>query len=183
MMKTKALLGVTLAGAGLLSMTSPAVSAAEAPVRTSATSATSSAAAARGITGVHYIQPAHAPGKCVTAHAWDTSTRAKINQWTCQGQRNQRWNFMENSVRHWIKSESSNKCLDGADMSKGVKVLQWRCKSSLNQAWSVIPRGGNTFSIQVGTQCLDVEGGSRSNGARLILWKCKNVKNQRFHLR
>ncbi|MGW7411756.1 RICIN domain-containing protein [Streptomyces sp. NPDC054863] len=180
MTKTKALLGVTLAGAGMLSMASPAVSAPEAPPRTSA--ATSSSAAAKGITGIHYIRPAHAPNRCVTVHAWDNTTRAKINQWTCQRQGNQRWNFIHHQGRHWIKSESSNKCLDGADMRKGRKVLQWHCKNSLNQAWNVIARGGKTFSVHVGTQCLDVEGGNKANGARLILWKCKNVKNQRFLL-
>ncbi|MET8676095.1 RICIN domain-containing protein [Streptomyces sp. NPDC004647] len=169
MTKIRHLPVVMLAVANMLGLASPAIS---------------DPAGAAPIPGVHYIRPAHASNKCVTVHGWDTSTRAKIDQWTCQGQQNQRWSFIDNGYfRYWVKSESSNKCLDGGDLKKGRKVMQWPCHSSgLNQSWHPVSRGGNTYSIHVGTKCLDVEGGSKSNGARLILWKCKNVSNQRFYL-
>ncbi|MGK5547851.1 RICIN domain-containing protein [Streptomyces sp. URMC 127] len=133
------------------------------------------------IPGVHYLRPAHAPGKCVTVHGWDNSTNAKIDQWTCGGQQNQRWNFMPNNFRYWVKSESSNKCLDGQDIKKGRNVIQWPCKNGLNQSWYPVLRG-NTWEIHVGTMCLDVAGASKSDGARLILWKCTGAANQRFYM-
>jgi len=142
------------------------------------------AATPTGILGEHYIQPAHASNKCITVHGWDRSNGAKIDLWTCNGQQNQRWSFMDDgNFRDWIKSAFSNKCLDGGDLKKGRKVIQWPCHTGLNQAWAVIAGKGNTFSIHVGTSCLDVEGGNTANGARLILWSCNDRPNQRFRLR
>ncbi|NEA20536.1 RICIN domain-containing protein [Streptomyces halstedii] len=175
---TKTLLVATAVTASILGVTPPSASSAAQRPHEAGTSA-----AAGRIPGVHYLRPAHAPGKCVTVHGWETSTSAKIDQWTCQGQQNQRWNFLQNGFKYWIKSELSIKCLDAGDIKKGRKVIQWPCKNSLNQAWNPVYRGGNRYQIVVGgTQCLDVEGGSKSNGARLILWKCKNVPNQLFYL-
>ncbi|MFF3247739.1 RICIN domain-containing protein [Streptomyces sp. NPDC002870] len=168
MKNVRHLLVVMLAVASMLGVASPAASA---------------SAGSGPIPGIHYIRPAHAPNKCVTVHGWDTSTRAKIDQWTCHGQQNQRWNFIHNKFfRHLVKSESSNKCLDGGDLKKGRKVIQWPCHSRINQAWHVVPRGKNTYEIHVGVSCLDVEGGSKHNGARLILWNCNDRANQRFYL-
>lgn len=177
MNRTKTLLVATTAAASMLGVVSSAASSAAAPARDSDASA-----AAAPIPGVHYLRPAHAPDKCITVHAWDTSSNAKINQWTCKGQQNQRWNFMQNNYRYWIKSDLSTKCLDGVDLKKGRKVIQWLCKNGLNQSWNPVSRGHGRFQIVIGAQCLDIEGGSKSNGARLILWKCKNVPNQLFYL-
>lgn len=179
MKRTKTLLVATAAAASMLGVVSSAASSsAAAPAR-----GTDAHAAAGRIPGVHYLRPVHAPGTCVTVHGWDTSSKAKIDQWTCKGQRNQRWNFMQNGHKYWIKSELSIKCLDGGDITKGRKVIQRTCKNSLNQSWNPVPRGKDRFQIVMGGQCLDIEGGSRSNGARLILWKCKNVPNQLFYLK
>ncbi|MEU6012158.1 RICIN domain-containing protein [Streptomyces sp. NPDC047453] len=177
MNRTKTLLVATAAAASMLGVVPSATSSAAAPAPD-----TGVHAAAAPIPGVHYLRPAHAPSKCITVHGWDTSSNAKIDQWTCQGQRNQRWNFMANNYRYWIKSDLSSKCLDAVDIAKGRKVIQWPCKNSLNQSWNPVPRGKNRFQIVVGTRCLDVEGGSKSNGARLIVWNCKNVPNQLFYL-
>lgn len=178
MKKSTILLAGLLSGASMLGIVSPA---APAPTASSSAPAASSERATP-VPGVHYIRPAHAPDKCITVHGWDASDAAKIDQWTCHGQRNQRWTFMDNGAfRYWVKSEFSNKCLDGGDLKKGHKVTQRSCHSAFKQAWYPVPRG-NTYEIHVGTQCLDVQGGSRTNGARIILWKCKNVSNQRFYL-
>lgn len=177
-MKTRTLLVGLLAGGSLLGVVAPAASASPASSEVPQVPL----AAAAPIPGVHYIRPAHTPGKCVTVHGWDASDGAKIDQWTCQGQSNQRWSFISSSFRYWVKSDFSNKCLDGGDLKKGRKVTQRACHSAFKQLWNPVLRGRNTYEIHVGALCLDVEGGSRSNGARLVLWKCKNVANQRFYL-
>ncbi|WP_190021787.1 RICIN domain-containing protein [Streptomyces hiroshimensis] len=152
----------------------------------SATPASAATAAGLPIPGVHYLRPAHAPDKCVTVHGWDNSTSALIDQWTCARQDNQRWNFLTNGPRYWVKSESSNKCLDGKDIKQGRHVIQWPCKNGLNQAWNPVRRilgdGSDTWEIHVGTMCLDVAGAGKGNGARLILWKCTSAANQRFYM-
>ncbi|MEV4503189.1 RICIN domain-containing protein [Streptomyces klenkii] len=171
--KSRSLLagGVLAAAASTLGVMAPAASASPA-----------SPSAITPVPGIHYLRPAHAPDKCVTVNGWDSSTNAKIDQWTCQGQQNQRWNFMPNAFRYWVKSESSNKCLDGKDIKKGSHVIQWPCKNGLNQSWYPVLRQGDTWEIHVGTMCLDVAGASKSNGARLILWKCTGDANQRFYM-
>jgi ricin-type beta-trefoil lectin protein len=135
------------------------------------------------IPGVHYLMPSHAYNKCVTVHGWDASERAKIDQWTCLHQSNQQWNFMVNgSFGDWIKSEFSNKCLDGGKREKGWKVLQWPCHFGLEQSWRLILHSANRYEVHIGTMCLDVEGGDTANGARLILWTCNGRDNQLFRL-
>lgn len=175
--KTKAALMAMVAGAALLSAVSPAVSAASAP----APLTDASPQARAPIPGIHYIRPVSAPDKCITVHGWDNKNGAIIDQWTCQGQKNQRWNFMSNGFVYWAKSESSNRCLDAGDLKKGRKITQWTCHTGYNQEVHPVPRG-NAYELVVHGKCLDVEGGSKGNGARIILWKCKNVSNQRFYL-
>ncbi|MFF4173576.1 RICIN domain-containing protein [Streptomyces sp. NPDC001744] len=175
--RNKAFLATAVAAAGVITAVTPDASSAT----TSASVRGASAAQAAPIPGIHYLRPVSAPGKCVTVHGWSSRNGGVIDQWTCQKQKNQRWNLIPQNFRYWVKSESSNKCLDALDLKKGRKVTQWTCHPGLNQEWHPV-RKGNAYEIVVQGLCLDVEGGSTANGARLLLWKCNGRKNQRFYL-
>ncbi|MET9863835.1 RICIN domain-containing protein [Streptomyces smyrnaeus] len=133
---------------------------------------------------VKYVKNKHS-GKCLTVHRASKANNATVNQYTCVGAANQRWNFeWTGGVSYNLRNMNSNKCLTvhGRSKANGAAIDQYTCVGQFNQSFYVnISEPGNTpIKAAHSQKCLDVQGASTANNARVIQWSCHGNSNQRW---
>ena len=126
-------------------------------------------------------------GKCLDVEGASSRDAANVQQWTCSGGSNQKWNVIQLGRGQFsIISRGSNKALTvsggGGD---GANVEQFRWSGGENQRWRLDKGRNDTFQIVSVSHnsCLDVEGAKRENGANIQLWGCSGGANQAWVLR
>jgi hypothetical protein len=106
-------------------------------------------AAPQAVGAIRYVKNLYT-GKCLTVNQQGTANGAKINQYTCVGQTNQQWQFInrQGTFFYELKNVKSGKCLDdpGFSETNGTQLDQWTCTGSWNQWWvENFGRQSNTF--------------------------------------
>lgn len=110
--------------------------------------------------------PSNAPGLCLSVVPGATENGASVEIDSCTGGANQKWTFINNTLRIF-----DNKCLDVTDgvAANGTKLQIWECvTNSTNQTWQ---RDGNHFVWQQNF-CVDVTDGATRDGTRVQIWGC-----------
>ncbi|WP_214107497.1 RICIN domain-containing protein [Acrocarpospora catenulata] len=132
-------------------------------------------------------------GKCLDVVNGSRANGARIQQWTCSGNSQQKWYIRStghpSGELYTIVSAHSGACLDLRDSNpgNGAVVQQWTCSGGYNQQWWLTwdaTMGAYRIKAGVGDRCLDVTGASTANGAYMQTWDCfaPGTRNQRFRL-
>ncbi|MFI0452588.1 RICIN domain-containing protein [Actinomadura sp. 6N118] len=145
--------------------------------------------------GVRRIMPKHVSNKCLTVHGAG-GRGAKLNQYTCVGRGNQKWELVPVSAplpTYTLRPQHrAGLCLSvpGGKYKKGVQPVVWSCNRAQDQMfWITCGGKGNTkceirpYSRPGRGLCLSIRGGWKSNNAPAILWRCSKAKDQKFDIR
>ncbi|MEU2854141.1 RICIN domain-containing protein [Streptomyces syringium] len=144
--------------------------------------------------GIRTWRPEHVSNMCITAHG-GARKGAKVDQYTCVGQSNQRWFVGDVTGRPPVYrfqiSSDSGLCLDipRGNKKNGTQLQLWTCNGSINQQFQMSCSSANETKCRIaphGTsfrKCLSVKGGSTANNAALIIWDCNSAKDQSFRFR
>ena len=137
------------------------------------------------------IKPRHslANNMCLDVEGASKLDGARLIQWTCLNQSNQRFNLQAtDSGYQKIVGVGSGKCLDVKDGGTAdyTPVQQWGCHANAyHQQFLLRSTGDGFFNIvprHVAGKCLDIQGFSQLRGAALIMHSCQGVggPNQQF---
>jgi hypothetical protein len=149
------------------------------------------APAASAFPGTYTWRPEHVGNMCVTAHG-GAHKGAKVDQYTCVGQGNQRWYVRTLGVRPQTyaleAADNRNLCLDipGNNDSNGNQLVLWDCNGRINQTfWFICDNNQRHCDIRPAYgpgrgKSLSVRGGSRANNAPLVVWSHTGSKDQQF---
>ncbi|HEX5109578.1 MAG TPA: RICIN domain-containing protein [Vicinamibacterales bacterium] len=127
-------------------------------------------------------------GKCLDVEDRSLRDGARLQQWSCSGGGNQRWEVVDRGRGHYsIISQGSGKALEVADNSNqdGGLVQQNRYNGRDHQLWRLDRSGSNRYkvvSVSSG-KCLDVFDASRNDGAKVQQWSCSGGYNQTWMLK
>jgi hypothetical protein len=126
-------------------------------------------------------------GKCLDVEGRSNRDAANVQQWTCSGGSNQKWDVIElGRERFAIISRGSNKALTVSGGGRdGANIEQFRWSGGENQRWRLDKGRNDTYQIVSVSHdsCLDVEGAKREDGANVQLWGCSGGANQAWVLR
>ncbi len=126
-------------------------------------------------------------GKCLDVEGRSNRDAANVQQWTCGGGSNQKWDVIELGRGQFaIISRGSNKALTVSGGGRdGANIEQFRWSGGENQRWRVDKGRNDTYQIisVSHNSCLDVEGAKREDGANVQLWGCSGGANQAWVLR
>lgn len=114
-----------------------------------------------------------------------TTAGALVDQWTTNGQPNQRWQITSlGSGLYKIVSVNSGLCLDvyGQSLNSGAAIDQWTCNGGTNQEFTISNVSGSTYTI-VGLQsgmAVEVPGSSTTAGTDLDQSTVTSGANQKW---
>jgi hypothetical protein len=139
-----------------------------------------------------YYLVAKSSGLCldVQGGAFAIQDGTPVQQWTCWGGDNQKWNLVPSGQgMYGIVSQSSGKAVDvtggPSAIENGVPLQQWAFWGGSNQLWKLIPIG-DAFQLIAASSglCLDVRGGAaaRADGVIVQQWSCLGGSNQAWQL-
>jgi hypothetical protein len=127
---------------------------------------------------------------CLDVFGNSGAAGAAIDQWNCNGQTNQQFQFLPASGGYGeLRAENSN--LDvavagGATTAGTPDIVQQTPNGAASALWLPIqqPDGSYEFQNRNSNLCLDVYGAGSNAGQQLDQWSCKNVPgtNQDFVL-
>jgi hypothetical protein len=138
-----------------------------------------------------YVIKGVGSGKCIDVTGNVTTSGALIEQWDCNGQKNQQFKFRDvGGGLYEVTPQNSpdTQCLDvyQSSLADGGKIDQWSCNGHTSQRWKLVQptAGSGKFELvaQNSGKCLDVTGASTARGAKLQQWTCKGATNQLFTL-
>jgi hypothetical protein len=139
----------------------------------------------------YVIKPRHsmANNMCLDVQGGSQLDGARLIQWGCNNQANQRFNLVATDSGYFkIIGQGSGKCVDVKDGGTAdfTPVQQWGCHvNAYHQQFLVRPTGDGYYNIvprHVTGKCLDILGFSPSAGTPLILHGCRGAggSNQQF---
>ncbi len=113
--------------------------------------------------------------KCVDVPNWRFSDGQRLIVWNCTGSTNQRWEFVNGTVR-----TQNNMCMDVAWGSRdnGAAIQIAACSGSPAQQF-VLSGAGDLVNPQA-NKCVDIAGWNPANDAVLQLWECTGAANQKW---
>jgi len=141
-------------------------------------------------TGNHQLVVAH-DNLCLDVYGNSGSAGAAIDQWTCNGQSNQQFQFVPASGGYG-ELRAQNSGLDvavaGSSTTAGTPdIVQQPPGTAANGLWLPVRQSDGSYSFQNRNSglCLDVYGGGSNTGQQLDQWQCKNAPgtNQDFVVR
>ncbi|WP_055524956.1 RICIN domain-containing protein [Streptomyces graminilatus] len=130
--------------------------------------------------GYHQLVAAGS-GLCVDVYGNSGSAGARIVQWTCNGQSNQRFQFVPSSGGYGeLRAQSSGLAVAvaGGSTSPGVPdIVQQAPGPAANSLWLPMRQsdGSYEFRNQNSGLCLDVHGTGAEPGRQLDQWACQNA--------
>jgi hypothetical protein len=140
--------------------------------------------------GYHQLAVAN-NGLCLDVYGASSNAGAAIDQWTCNGQANQQFQFVPAAGGYGeLRAQHSGQDLavaNGSTAQGSPNIVQQTPNASAASLWQ--PRqqsdGSYEFRNQNSGLCLDVYGASSSLGQQLDQWPCKDAPgtNQDFQLR
>jgi hypothetical protein len=135
-----------------------------------------------------YVLKAVNSGKCVDVTGNVTTSGALIEQWDCNGQKNQQFKFtaVSTGVYEVRPMNGTTQCVDvyQSSTANGGVIDQWSCNGHTSQRWKVLSTStSGQFQLQAlnSGKCAEVTGGSTTRGAKLQQNTCASTKTyQRF---
>ena len=112
-------------------------------------------------------------GKCVDVFNRGSSDGARITQWSCNGQTNQKWEEVPANGGFMLRSVDSGKCLDipNSSMALGTNAWLWTCHGGANQVFKWVGNG-KELQVQHSRMCMNIELDSLADGVNLLQWTC-----------
>jgi hypothetical protein len=139
--------------------------------------------------GYHRFTVANS-GLCLDVYGNTGAVGAAIDQWTCNGQSNQQFQFVAVSGGYG-ELQAQNSGLDVAVANSSTvagtpDVVQQTPNAAANSLWLPVQQSDGSYQFQNKNSnlCLDVYGANSSLGQQLDQWTCKNAAgtNQDFVL-
>ncbi|GLY92601.1 RICIN domain-containing protein [Actinoallomurus iriomotensis] len=127
-------------------------------------------------------------GLCLDVYGNSGASGAAIDQWSCNGQSNQQFQFVPGSNGFGeLQAQNSGLvvAVSGGSTSQGVPdIVQQARDGGAGSMWKPVAQsdGSWAFQNQNSGLCLDVYGAGSNTGQQLDQWPCKNVAggNQDF---
>ena len=128
---------------------------------------------------------------CLDVYGNSSSAGAAIDQWTCNGQGNQQFQFVPASGGYG-ELRAQNSGLDvavaGSSTAAGTPdIVQQAPGAAANGLWLPVRQSDGSYAFQNRNSglCLDVYGAGSNLGQQLDQWQCKNAPgtNQDFVVR
>lgn len=137
----------------------------------------------------YYPFQVYSSRQCIEVTARSKKLGAQVQQWSCNGGANQRWDIFEVGrtgngfpiVK--VRNVNSQRCwnVKGRSTAPRARVIQWRCNNNSATKWIMsLSGGGFKFRNQHSHLCADVQGNNNRQGANLIQHYCHNGDNQVF---
>ncbi|WP_027346582.1 RICIN domain-containing protein [Hamadaea tsunoensis] len=128
---------------------------------------------------------------CLDVYGNSGSAGAAIDQWTCNGQTNQQFQFVPASGGYGeLRALNSGQdvAVSGSSTTAGVPdIVQQAAGGAANALWLPIAQSDGSYAFQNKNSglCLDVYGAGSNLGQQLDQWSCKNAPgtNQDFFVR
>ena len=125
---------------------------------------------------------------CLDVYGATSAAGAAIDQWTCNGQSNQQFQFVPVSGGYGeLQAQNSGDDVavgGGASTAGSPDIVQQSPNGASSSLWLPVPQsdGSYEFRNQNSGLCLDVYGGGSNTGQQLDQWSCKNAPgaNQDF---
>ena len=124
---------------------------------------------------------------CLDVYEASTAAGGAIDQWSCNGQTNQQFQFVPVSGGYGelqAENSSDDVAVSGSSTAAGAAIIQQSPNGASNSLWLPVQQsdGSYEFKNQNSGLCLDVSGGSSTNGTQLDQWACKGAAgtNQDF---
>ena len=125
---------------------------------------------------------------CLDVYGNTTAAGAAIDQWACNGQSNQQFQFVPVSGGYGeLQAQNSGQdvAVAGSPTAAGTPdIVQQAANGAANSLWQPLPQsdGSYEFRNQNSGLCLDVFGAGSNQGQQLDQWPCKNAPgtNQDF---
>ncbi|MGQ4401612.1 RICIN domain-containing protein [Streptomyces hayashii] len=125
---------------------------------------------------------------CLDVSGGSTGAGAVIDQWTCNGQSNQQFEFVPSSGGYGqLRAQHSGQvvAVSGGSTTAGTPdIVQQAPDGAAAALWLPVRQSDGSFSFRNKNSglCLDVYGGGNNLGQQLDQWPCKNTpgSNQAF---
>ncbi|MER7273413.1 beta-1,3-glucanase family protein [Dactylosporangium sp. NPDC000244] len=114
--------------------------------------------------------------KCIDVPNWNFSDGQRLIVWNCTGGTNQKWNFVDGTLR-----TENGKCMDVAwgASANGTAIQIANCSGNAAQKF-VLSAAGDLVNPQA-NKCVDIKDWNPNNDALLQLWDCAGSANQKWH--
>ncbi|MFJ9098059.1 RICIN domain-containing protein [Streptomyces sp. NPDC102405] len=140
--------------------------------------------------GYHQLVVGH-DNLCLDVYGNSGSAGAVIDQWTCNGQSNQQFQFVPASGGYGeLRAQGSGQdvAVAGSSTTAGTpNIVQQPPGTTANGLWLPVRQSDGSYAFQNRNSglCLDVYGAGSSAGQQLDQWQCKNAPgtNQDFFVR
>jgi non-reducing end alpha-L-arabinofuranosidase len=140
--------------------------------------------------GYHSLVAGH-DGQCLDVYGNTSASGAAIDQWACNGQSNQQFQFVPGSNGYGeLQAQNSGLvvAVSGGSTAQGVAdIVQQARNGSAASLWKPVAQSDGSWSFQNQNSglCLDVFGANSTQGQQLDQWPCKNAPgtNQDFTAR
>jgi non-reducing end alpha-L-arabinofuranosidase len=127
-------------------------------------------------------------GLCLDVYGNTSSAGAAVDQWSCNGQSNQQFQFVPGSNGFGeLQAQSSGLVVavaGGSTAQGSPDIVQQARSGAASSMWKPVAQSDGSWSFQNQNSglCLDVYGAGSSQGQQLDQWPCKNAAgtNQDF---
>jgi non-reducing end alpha-L-arabinofuranosidase len=127
-------------------------------------------------------------GLCLDVFGNTSTAGAAIDQWACNGQSNQQFQFVPGSNGYGeLQAQNSGQvvAVSGGSTAQGVAdIVQQARNGAAASMWKPVAQSDGSWSFQNQNSglCLDVFGANNTQGQQLDQWPCKNTagSNQDF---
>jgi hypothetical protein len=115
--------------------------------------------------------------KCVDDSGNSSSSRAKVDSWSCNGGKAQTWRYAAGELIH------NGLCLnDKGNGGNGGKLILYPCTGSDDELW--VHQMNNTYELKAHnwSLCLTIPSSSKKNGVQLQADTCHNSADQHWNV-
>jgi hypothetical protein len=127
-------------------------------------------------------------GLCLDVYGDSTAAGAAIDQWTCNGQSNQQFQYLAGANGYGeLQAQNSGQVIavaNGSTTAGTPDIVQQARNGSASSMWKPIQQSDGSYAFQNSNSglCLDVYGNGGNQGQQLDQWPCKNAPgtNQDF---
>jgi hypothetical protein len=128
---------------------------------------------------------------CLDVYGNTTASGAAIDQWSCNGQSNQQFQFVPGSGSYGAlqaQNSGDDVTVSGSATAQGTPdIVQEPASSSASEQWQPVRQSDGSWEFRNSASglCLDVYGAGSNLGQQLDQWPCKNAPgtNQDFFAR
>ena len=127
-------------------------------------------------------------GKCLDVTGMSTAPSALLQQWTCWGGDNQKFQFtsVQGGYEITIKNSGFQVDVGGGPQAiwDGALINQWPYWGGSNEIWQVNPTSDGYVKLNPlsSGKCMNVSGASVQNGALIQQWICVGGDNEKWTL-